>query len=168
MTLRTFNALGIFGRLDATQEAYFLSLQKKYHPLAEDSEALGVFPHLTLVASYKVPDANLQLYIELLKRLQAQLPLKIRVSGIRVVDRQNIALSFDTSQTQSIRELAQSVLPKHVIETNYFTVLREVPEELQQRRVDSLENVKSLTFTGFDLCDNRVDEEHTLYSSSEL
>ena len=46
--------------------------------------------------------------------------------------------------------------------------MKKVPEELRQRVVDSLENVKPLTFTDFDLCNNRVDEEHILYSFSGL
>lgn len=163
-----FNALGIFGRLDAAQEAHFLALQERYHPLAENSEAFGVFPHLTLVASYKVPSANLPLYMELLERLYAQLPLGIRVTAIRIIDKRNIALSFDANQTQSIRELAENALPKQVIETDYFIVMREIPEELQQRAVDSLEDMKLLTFTDFDLCDSKVDEEHVLYSSSRV
>lgn len=168
MSSQIFNALGIFGRLDSSQEAYFLSLQKKYHQLPEGSEAFGVFPHLTLVASYRVPDVNLPLYVELLKDLYAQLPLSISISGVRVVDGRDVALSFNASQTRPIRELAEGTLPRQVIETDYFTAMREVPVELQQRVVDSLESMKSLTFTDFDLCDSRVDEEHILYSSSEF
>lgn len=43
MASRLFSALGIFGRLNAAQEAYILLLQKKCLPLAEDSETFGYF-----------------------------------------------------------------------------------------------------------------------------
>lgn len=167
MTLATFNALGIFGRLSSEQEAYFLSLQRKYAPLNQASDAFGVFPHLTVVVGYKVPSSNLESYTEVLEKLTVCLPLTLDVTGVRVVD-QSIALSFDVDQTKQIRKLAGSSLPDQVITTDYFTVVREAPKASHKELVRILSNIQSLTFTDFKLCADQVDDVHILKAFSPL
>lgn len=167
MSSNIINALGIFGRLEPLQEAYFKNLQQEYYNLDKSSGIVSVFPHLTLVASYEVSEDKLSLYLGLLKKLKAQLPLTISIGGTKIVDGRNVALTFDVSQTRVIRELATSLLPQQVIVTNYFTVMREVPEKLQPAVVKSLSKTKSLTLADFKLCANQVDDAHILHSSSE-
>ena len=164
----TYNALGVFGRLDPVQEAGLVALQKKYHELPKESEAYGVFPHLTLSVSYKVPVDNLTTYTELLKQLRLLLPLVIKVSGVRVVNGGDIALAFDITQTKRVREMTSSLLPKSVIKTDYFTVVREMPRRHHDDVVQALADTKTLVFTNFNLCANLVNDAHIIHSSVEL
>jgi hypothetical protein len=166
MAAHTFNALGIFGRLSAEQEVYFLSLQAKYAPLSKTSEAFGVFPHLTVVAGFNVPDSGLEVYTEVLEKLTACIPLVFNIAGVQVID-QNIALSFDIDQTQQARKLAASLPPDQVIATDYFTVVREVPKTSREELLGILSGIRSLTITDFKLCADRVDNAHILQASSQ-
>jgi hypothetical protein len=120
------------------------------------------------VAGFEVPAAKLSIYAELLKKLQEQLPVTVTTNGVQTVNGHDIALSFDNAQTLKLRELASSKLPQQVVETGYFTVVREVHEKFHRELLAELQDVNSLTFTDFTLCANRVDDSHVLHTSSEF
>lgn len=164
----TINAIGVFGRLETSYEKYFHELQCRYYRLAKNTDDSGIFPHLTLVVSHKLqPDGLLQ-YLELLRNLKPKLPFDMNVDGTRVIDGQNIAYTFDISQTKQLRDIASTFFPYEVIKTDYITMMRKVPEELQGEIMHALLEVNSLTFTDFKLCINRIDDSHILHSSFEF
>jgi len=161
----TINALGIFGRLEAKQEEYFLDLSKKYSQYPKNNEAIGIFNHLSLVVNYDVEIGRVSLYIDLLRKLESFLPYKIRVTGPIIIDGKHLALSFDIKQTQKIRDLAKKISLGHVVETYYTKVVWYVPKKKQQEVADMLKSIKEMTFYDFKLCANRQEDKSTLYSS---
>jgi len=135
----TFNALGIFGRLEPSQEQYFRHIQNKHYLLPEDADEFGVFPHLT-----------------------------VAVAGTKVIDGQDIAFTFDINQTLKIRNIAAEIFPHGAIITDYCIIMRHAPRHTHNQIIRELADIKELSFTDFKLCANRVDESGILYSSLNI
>lgn len=161
----TFNALGIFGRLEPKQEDYFLKLSRKYSRYPKGDKAIGIFNHLSLVVNTNVEVGQLSLYLDLLKKLEPFLPFKLLITEPIVIDDKHIALSFDIKQTKKIRELAKKITPGNIVETYYTKVVWYVPKNKQQAVMDILKNTKEMVFYDFKLCANRQDDKSTIYSS---
>jgi hypothetical protein len=164
-TSNTINALGIFGRLTPELEKYFSGLEARYSQRPEVDDANGIFSHLSLVISRDVPVGRMPDYIDLLRELKPYLPLKIRTSGVIVKDDKHLALSFDTVQTQVIRDLAIKHIPEGVVTTYYTKVVWFVPRENQEAAIIELKNIKEMIFYDFMLVANRQNDENTIYSS---
>jgi hypothetical protein len=162
----TINALGIFGRLQPKQEKYFDDLEAKYSRVPENDESLGIFSHLSLVISKDVPVGKLPHYLDLLKELKPFLPFKLQVSDVIVRDEKHLALSFDTQQTQAIRDVAQKHVPEAIVTTFYTKVVWHVPPENQEAVKKILGQVKEMVFADFILCANKQNDESTIYSSN--
>jgi hypothetical protein len=162
----TINALGIFGRLEADQENYFLSLESKYGKRPIDDEANGIFSHLSLVFNKNVPIGRLPSYLDLLRELKPFLPLKIKTSDVMIKDEKHLALSFDTVQTQRIRDLANEFIHEGIVTTYFTKVVWFVPEENQKAAIKELKEVKEMIFYDFVLVANRQNDKNTIYSSN--
>jgi hypothetical protein len=164
----TINALGIFGRLEPAQEELFHSLEAKYSKRPENDDANGIFSHLSLVINNNVTVGNISSYIDLLKELKLYLPLKIKTSDVIIKDEKHLALSFDTTQTQQIRDLACKFFQKGVVTTYYTKVVWFVPKEKQKEAIKELKNIKEMVFYDFILVANRQNDENTIYSSNRF
>lgn len=164
----TINALGIFGRLEPSQEKYFKELSGKYSKYPKDDDSIGIFNHLSLVINKNVPVGQTQNYLDLLRELKPYLPFKIKTPGVIVKDEKHIALSFDTVQTQAIRGLASKFVPEGVVTTYYTKVVWFVPKENQEKVIEILRETKEMTFYDFKLVANRQDEANTLYSTNSF
>lgn len=167
----TINALGIFGRLEPEQEKYFHSLEAKYSKRPENDDANGIFNHLSLVINNDVPVGNVPNYIDLLKALKPFLPFIIKTSDVIIKDDKHLALSFDTNQTQEIRDVASKhmngmVTTHGVVTTHYTKVVWFVPNENQEEAIKELKTVKEMVFYDFFLVANRQNDENTLYTSN--
>lgn len=164
--------MGIFGRLIPEQEKYFHDLEKKYSKRPESDDANGIFNHLSLVINNDVPVSNLPNYIDLLKALKPFLPFTLKLSDVIIKDDKHLALSFDTSQTQGIRDTAVKFITKDlvithgVVTTHYTKVVWFVPKEHQEEAIKELRDVKEMTFYDFILVANRQNDENTIYSSN--
>ena len=93
------------------------------------------------------------------------MPFKIQVSDVIVKDEKHLALSFDTSQTQKIRNLASKFIPEGIVTTYYTKVVWFVPKEDQKAVIKQLKSVKEMIFYDFILVANRQDDANTIYSS---
>ena len=164
----TINALGIFGRLESKQEKYFAVLEKRFSKRPVEDDANGIFSHLTLVINKNVSVGEMPKYLDLLRGLTTQLPFIIKISYIIIKDDKHLALSFDTSQTQKIRDLASKYFNQGVIETYYTKVVWFVPKENQEEAIKELKKVKELVFYDFILVANRQNDENTIYSSNRF
>lgn len=162
----TINALGIFGRLEPSQERYFKELSEKYSRFPEDDDSIGIFNHLSLVINKDVLIGKLPGYLDLLKELKPHLPFKIKTSDVIIKDEKHLALSFNTAQTQIIRELANKFVPEGVVTTHYTKVVWFVPKENQEEATKELEKTKEMVFYDFILVANRQDDANTIYSSN--
>ena len=165
-TSNTINALGIFGRLSPELEKHFQELEKKYSRRPENDDVNGIFSHLSLVINRDVSIGNTPKYIDLLKVLKPYLPFKIKTSGVIIKDDTHLALSFDTVQTQVIRDLATSLIGEGVVTTYYTKVVWFVPKENQEEVTKILKDVKEMIFYDFILVANRQNDENTIYSSN--
>ncbi|MBI2010302.1 MAG: hypothetical protein HYS86_03975 [Candidatus Chisholmbacteria bacterium] len=164
-TSNTINALGIFGRLESGQEKYFKALEDKYSQISQDSEAVGIFSHLSLVIEREVPVGKLSRYLDLLRELRPFLPFKLETNGVIIKDSQHLALSFDTIQTQPIREVAKKFIPEGVVTTHYTKIVWFVPKQNQEKAIKELKKTKEMIFYDFKLVANRQDDANTIYSS---
>ena len=164
----TINALGIFGRLEPKQEKYFTELEKRFSKRPKDDDANGIFSHLSLVINKDVPVGEIPKYIDLLRELKPHLPFKIKTSDVIIKDEKHLALSFDTSQTQRIRDLASKHFNEGVIETYYTKVVWFVPRKNQEEAIKELIKVKEMVFYDFILVANRQNDENTVYSSNRF
>lgn len=164
-TSNTINALGIFGRLEPEQEKYFDDLEAKYSHFPENGESIGIFNHLSLVIANDVPVGHLPHYLDLLRKLKPFLPFKLKVSEVIVRDEKHLALSFDTQQTQEIRDLALKYVLEAVVTTFYTKVVWHVPPKNQEQVKEILSQVKEMVFADFILCANRQNDESTIYTS---
>lgn len=162
----TINALGIFGRLEPEQEKYFSTLETKYSRRPETDDANGIFSHLSLVINRDVPVGKLPNYIDLLRELKPHLPFKIKTSDVIIKDEKHLALSFDTAQTQAIRDLASKFVSEGVVTTYYTKVVWFVPKENQEEAIKELKKIKEMVFYDFILVANRQNDENTIYSSN--
>ncbi len=165
-TSNTINALGIFGRLMPQQEKYLHELEVRFSKRPENDEANGIFNHLSLVINNNVPIGNMPLYIDLLKELKSYLPLRIKTSGVIVKEDKHLALSFETTQTQQIRDLASKYFNEGVVITHYTKVVWFVPKENQEKVTKELKNIKEMVFYDFILVANRQNDDNTVYSSN--
>lgn len=162
----TINALGVFGRLEKKQEDYFKSLQDKYSQFPKDAEdAIGIFNHLSIAIKQNAKVSELSKYIDLLKELKSFLPVKLKTNGVIAKDDQHLALTFDTKQTKSLRDIAKKFTPDSVVTTYYTKVVWFVPKDKQPKVEKILKNVQEMVFYDFKLCANRQEEESTIYSS---
>src|SRR3972149_1327952 len=164
----TINALGIFGRLQPKQEKYFADLESKYGRRPENDDANGIFSHLSLVINNNVPVGNLPGYIDFLRELKPFLPFRITTSDVIVKDDKHLALSFDTSQTLKVRDLASKFFKEGVVTTYYTKVVWFVPKEKQEEAIKELKKVKEMVFYDFILVANRQNDENTIYSSNRF
>ncbi|MFH1601405.1 MAG: hypothetical protein ABIB61_00415 [Candidatus Shapirobacteria bacterium] len=164
-TSNTINALGIFGRLKPEQEKYFAKLESKFSKRPKNSDANGIFNHLSLVINNDVPVGEMPNYLDLLRELKPYLPFKIKTSGVTVKDEKHLALSFDLKQTEKIRKLASHFFSKGVIATYYTKVVWFVSKENQEKAMKELEKVKKMVFFDFILVANRQNNQNTIYSS---
>lgn len=162
----TINALGIFGRHEPGQEYYFKKLSQKYSKYPENDDSIKIFNHFSLVINNDVAVGKIPGYIDLLRELKPYLPFKIEVSDVIVQDGKHLALSFDTSQTQEIRDLANKFIPEGVVTTYYTKVVWFVPEEKQEEVIEILKDVKEMVVYDFILVANRQNDENTIYSSN--
>lgn len=167
-TSNTINALGIFGRLKPQQENYFHKLEEKYSKRPQSDEANGIFNHLSLVINNNVPVGKISNYIDLLRELKKYLPFRIETSNVIIKDKKHLALSFDTTQTKQIRDLANKFLKKGIITTHYTKVVWFVPQENQAEVVKKLKKVKEMVFYDFILVANKQNDENTIYSSNRF
>lgn len=167
-TSNTINALGIFGRLDPIQEKYFQEISDEYSQFPKGDDSVGIFNHLSLVINNSVPIGKVSDYLDLLKKLKQYLPLKIKTSDVIVIDDKHVALSFDISQTQVIRDLASRFFSEGIINTNYTKVVWSVSKENQAKVIEKLKEIKEMIFYDFKLVANRQDEANTLYSSNSF
>jgi hypothetical protein len=162
----SINAVGIFGRLEPEQEQYFKGIESKYSKFPEDEESIGIFNHLSLVINKFVPVGELARYLDLLRELKPFLPFKIKTSDVIVKDEKHLALSFDTSQTQAIRDIASKFVPEGVVTTYFTKVVWFVPKEYQEEAIKELRQTQEMLFYDFKLVANRQDDEHTIYSAN--
>lgn len=162
----TVNALGIFGRMTPELEDHFGDLSKQYSRYPENDDAIGIFNHLSLVIGRDVLVGDMPQYIDLLKELKTHLPFKLKTNGIIVKDEKHLALSFDTEQTQQIRDLATKYFPKFVVTTYYTKVVWYVPTEKQEEVREQLRKTDEMIFGDFILVANRQDDANTVYSSN--
>ena len=164
----TINALGIFGRLEPEQEKYFAELEKRFSKRPVEDDANGLFSHLSLVINKVISVGEIPKYLDLLRELKHHLPFKIKASDVIIKDEKHLALSFDTSQTQEIRDLAGKYFKEGVIETYYTKVVWFVPKENQEEAIKELKKVKEMVFYNFILVANRQNDENTIYSSTRF
>jgi len=162
----TVNALGIFGRMTQELENHFGNLSKQYSKYPENDDAIGIFNHLSLVIGRDVPVGEMPKYLDLLKELKPHLPFRLKTNGIIVIDEKHLALSFDTEQTQQIRDLALKYFPKFVVTTHYTKSVWYVPEERQGEVREQLRKIDEMIFGDFILVANRQDDANTVYSSN--
>jgi len=167
-TSNTINALGIFGRLEPKQEKYFSGLEEKFSQRPENDDANGIFNHLSIVINNNVPVGDLPHYLDLLKELKPYLPFKIKTSEVIIKEDKHLALSFDTAQTQQIRDLASKFFTEGVVTTYYTKVVWFVPKENQEDAIKELKNVKEMVFYDFVLVANRQNDENTIYFSNRF
>ncbi|RJR14865.1 hypothetical protein C4579_03650 [Candidatus Microgenomates bacterium] len=173
-TSNTINALGIFGRLTPDLEKYFQSLEQKFSKRPEADDANGIFSHLSLVINNDVPIGEMPQYIDLLKALKPFLPFRLKTSDVIVKEDKHLALSFDTSQTQKIRDIAAKFIHNgmtitHGVITTYYTkVVWFVPQENQAAAMTELGKIKEMIFYDFILVANRQNDENTIYSSNRF
>lgn len=162
----TINALGIFGRLEPSQEKYFKELSDKYSKFPEGDDSIGIFNHLSLVINKDVPVGKIPNYLDLLRELKPYLPFKINTSDVIIKDDKHLALSFDTIQTQVIRDLASKFVPEGVVTTYYTKLVWFVPKENQEKVIKILKETKEMIFYDFKLVANRQDDANIIYSSN--
>jgi len=162
----TINALGIFGRLKSDQENYFSSLEARYSKRPLSDEANGIFSHLSLVFNKDVPVGKLPAYLDLLRELKPYLPFKIKTLDVIIKDEKHLALSFDTNQTQRIRDLANEFIHEGIVTTYFTKIVWFVPKENQEKVITELNKVKEMIFYDFILVANRQNDENTIYSSN--
>lgn len=162
----TINALGIFGRLTPELEKQFSDLETKYSKRPEDNDANGIFSHLSLVINKDVPVGKVPVYIDLLKELKPHLPFSLKTSDAIIKDDEHLALSFDTDQTQAIRDLASKFIDEGVVTTYYTKVVWFVPKENQEDAINKLKKITEMVFYDFILVANRQNDENTIYSSN--
>lgn len=167
-TSNTINALGIFGRHIKELEMHFADLEKQYSITSLDKEKGGIFNHFTLTLQRDVPIGRLPLYIDLLRELKKHLPFKLKVSDILAKDDTHMALSFDTSRTQEIRDAASKYVPEAVVTTFYTKVVWFVPKENQEKVKEELKSVKEMVVDDFILVANVQNDENTIYSSKRF
>ena len=167
-TSNTINALGIFGRHEPSQEKYFKNLSDKYSDYPKNDDVIGIFNHLSLVITKNTPVGEMPKYLDLLKELKPFLPFKIKVSDVIVKDEKHLALSFDTKQTQQIRDLASKYIPEGVVTTYYTKVVWFVPKAKQEEVTKILKEVKEMIVYDFILVANRQNDENTIYSSNRF
>ncbi|MBF0102735.1 MAG: hypothetical protein HQK77_17680 [Desulfobacterales bacterium] len=164
----TINALGIFGRLESSQERYFKELSDKYSKFPENDDAIGIFNHLSLVINKNIQVGKIQSYLDVLRELKPYLPFKIKTSDVIIKDDKHLALSFDTAQTQVIRDLASNFISEGVVTTYYTKVVWFVPKENQEKVIEILKETKEMIFYDFKLVANRQDDANTIYSSNSF
>ena len=162
----TINALGIFGRLEPSQEKYFKELQEKYSKIPENDESIGIFNHLSLIINNDVSVGEIPNYLDLLRELKPYLPFKIKTLDVIIKDEKHLALSFETSQTQGIRALASKFVPEGVVTTYYTKVVWYVPKENQEKVIKILKETKEMIFYDFILVANKQNDANTIYSSN--
>lgn len=140
-------------------------MEAKYSkkPLSDDTN--GIFSHLSLVVNKDVLIGKLPSYLDLLRELKPYLPFKIKISDVIIKDWKHLALSFDTDQTQRIRDLANEFIHEGIVTTYYTKVVWFVPEENQKKAINDLKKVKEMFFYDFILVANRQNDENTIYSS---
>ncbi len=169
-TSNTINALGVFGRLTPKQEKYFQGLEKKFSKRPENDDANGIFNHLSLVINRDVPVGQVPKYLDLLRELKPFLPFKIKTSEVIVKDDLHLALSFDTSQTQDIRDIAKKYFKEGeltgVVTTYYTKVVWFVPRQDRAEAIKELKSVKEMVFYDFYLVANRQNDENMIYTSN--
>lgn len=165
-TSNTINALGIFGRLDPNQEKFFKNIEEKYSDRSEGDTSNDVFNHLSLVINNDVIVGDSPKYLDLLRELKSSLPLKLKTSEVIIRDDMHLALSFDTAQTQKVRDLAQKFIGQGIIETFFTKVVWFVPKEKQGEVIEKLSEVEELIFADFILVANKQNDENTIYSSN--
>ncbi|OGY19296.1 MAG: hypothetical protein A3A65_04205 [Candidatus Chisholmbacteria bacterium RIFCSPLOWO2_01_FULL_49_14] len=162
----TINALGIFGRLTPELEKRFAELEAKYSKRPKHDDANGIFSHLSLVINHDVSVGMVPVYIDLLRDLKPHLPFSITTSDVIVKDGKHLALSFDTAQTQQIRDLAGKFFEEGVVTTYYTKVVWFVPKKNQVAAIRELRNIREMVFSDFVLVANRQNNENTIYSSN--
>ncbi len=168
-TSSTINALGIFGRLEPKQEQFFKELEEKYSQKPENDDSNEIFNHLSLVINNNVSVGEMPKYIGLLRELKPFLPFKIKTSGVIIRDDKHLALSFDNSQTQEIRDLAGKFFNQGIVETFFTKVVWFVPKEKQEEAIaELLQEVPEMIFYDFILVANRQNDENTIYSSNRI
>ncbi len=160
--------MGIFGRLETSQEKYSKELSDKYSQYPEGDDSIGIFNHLSLVINKDVQVGKMPNYLDLLRELKPYLPFRIKTSDVIIKDDKHLALSFDTAQTQSIRDLASKFIPEGIVTTYYTKVVWFVPKENQEKVIEILRAIKEMIFYDFKLVANRQDEANTIYSSSRF
>lgn len=165
-TTNKINALGIFGRLDPDQEKLFKDLEQEYSKRPEGDDSNDVFNHLSLVINNDVRVGEIPRYIDLLRELKEYLPLRLNTSGVIIREDMHLALTFDTSQTEQVRNLAEKLIGSGIIETFFTKVVWFVPEQKQNEVTKKLNEVKEMIFADFILVANKQNDEHTIYSSN--
>lgn len=121
-----------------------------------------------MVISKDVPVGEMPKYLDLLRELEPFLPFKLQVSDVIIKDDKHLALSFDTTQTQKIRDLASKFLPEGVVTTYYTKVVWYVSKEKQEEVISILKDVKEMIVYDFILVANRQNDENTIYSSNKF
>lgn len=165
-TSNTINALGIFGRLDPQQEKLFKTLEEKFSQRPEESDSNDIFNHLSLVINNDVRAGDIPKYLDLLRELKPFLPFVLKTSDVIVRDQQHLALSFDSSQTKQIRDLADKFIGQGIIETFFTKVAWFVPEKNQKEAINELKEINEMIFYDFILVANKQNDENTIYSSN--
>lgn len=161
----TINALGIFGRLDPAQEAFFSELELKYGISPNKDKTDKVFNHLSLVINNDVPVGEMPKYLDLLRELKAYLPLRLETSGVIVRDEMHLALTFNTWQTQQVRDLAGKFFNRGIITTYFTKVMWFIPDENKEAAVKELKDISEMVFYDFILTANKQNDENTIYTS---
>ena len=105
-------------------------------------------------------------YIDLLKELKPLLPFKLKTSDVIIKEEKHLALSFDTQQTQTIRDIASKFIDEGIVTTHYTKVVWFVPKENQEDVINELKKIKEMVFYDFILVANRQNDENTIYSSN--
>ena len=121
---------------------------------------------MSLVINRDVPFGKMPAYIDLLKELKPLLPFKLKTSDVIIKEEKHLALSFDTQQTQTIRDIASKFIDEGIVTTHYTKVVWFVPKENQEDVINELKKIKEMVFYDFILVANRQNDENTIYSSN--
>lgn len=174
LSSNTIKVLGIFGRLAPEQEAFLDSIEAEYSEKPNADGAYDIFRHLTLTF---VPDAtvtDVSKQLDLLRKLDKFLPLKIKVSKYFAKDEESlpgaehIAAEFELEQTKELVDFVRLNIRDSAVATWYIKLVWFVTKEHQDVVIGKLAGLTELEFTDFYLVSNKQDEANTIYTTSRF
>jgi hypothetical protein len=140
-------------------------MENKYSQISKGQKK-DFFNHLSLLINRKVQSGELSKYIDLLRELKQELPLKIKIDKVLIVEGQHLALSFDTQQTEKIRKIAKKYFNDGIVDAFYTKVVWYVPKNKQNEVTEVLKKTEELIFDDFVLCANKQNDNFVIYTSN--